>query len=291
VSFTLSVVDLPFVSYFISTVNESFAPAEVILPLLPRFNSSALTEPTAWTLNVLNGTEERKSIVCYCAKCGSTSISNELYEIIFGKTWPYTGKPWIQDLNSKRWKGLSKKDWKIDFGKTPSFAVIRDPKERIMSAFRSKVGCQGSVDISDRSRMVPKLLRLAGLPTKFASNPLDGSSGLCLNETVYLQALFMIHMQALQGKLNVHFLPQHLHCFRHAPPSKWTVVTTVESPKARCDLELVVLGKSAGKNCSLIKLHGTSKKARTSEALSAIDEARLDAITRKEYQFFGSYLN
>jgi len=290
VSFTLSVVDLPFVSYFISTVNESFAPAEVILPLLPRFNSSALTEPTAWTLNVLNGTEERKSIVCYCAKCGSTSISNELYEIIFGKPWDYNGPPWVQAMDSKRWKGLAKKVKTGDFGKKLSFAVVRDPKERLMSAFRSKVGCQGSVNIQDRNKNVPELLRLAGLPQRVASKPLH-SSGLCLNETVYLQALFMIHERALQGNLDIHFIPQHLHCFRYAPPSNWTVVTTVGSSKARCDLELVVLGKSSGVNCSLIKTHSTNNKARTPETLSTIDKARLDAITREEYEIFGSYLD
>jgi len=289
--YTPFVLDLPLVSYFNSTVNESFAPAEVILPSLPPFKSSTLTEPTAWTLTVSKGTKKRKSIVCYCAKCGSTSITNELYKIVFGKPWDYPlTEPWIQELDSTRWEGLGKKVRKIDFGKTSSFAVIRDPKERIMSAFRSKVGCQGWNDLTDREKIVPTLLRLAGLPKKVASKPQYGS-GLCLNKTVYLRALFMIHEQGLQGELNDHFLPQHLHCFRHAPPSKWTVVTTVESPKARCDLESVVSGKSAGVNCSLVKTHSSGKKARTPEALSTIDEARLNAITRKEYKIFGSYLD
>lgn len=277
-------------------MNKSFAPAKVILPLLPPFNSLALVKHvkqrkySAWTFNVSKGTKKRKSIVCFCAKCGSTSLVEELYKLVTEKPWPYTGYPYIQNLESKRWKGLGKKVGKIDFGKTPSFAMIRDPKERIMSAFRSKIGCQIGADMEDRKRLVPELLQLAGLPRKFVSKPICGSN-LCLNETIYLKALFMIHKRQLQGNLDAHFLPQHLKCFRHAPPSNWTVVTTVESPKARCDLELVDLGKSAGENCSLMKTHSSGKKVRTSEALSTIDKARLDAKTQEEYQVFVSYLD
>jgi len=263
------------------------------LPPLPHFKVSVFKstgfKPKAWTVKVPNGNQKRESVVCYCAKCGSTSLDSELYRILFGKPWPYSDWPWVQNLDSKRWKGLITQTtkWK-NFEQSPSFAVIRDPKERLLSAFRSKVRCQSN-NLADRKRLVPQLLKLAGLSKESASKPLDGP-GLCLNETIYLQALFMIHEKELQGRLDAHFLPQHLNCFLNVPPSKWSIVTTIGSAKAICDLELVVLGKSKGKNCSSVKKHATATPV-TPQKLSTIDEARLDAITREEYLIFGSYLD
>jgi len=275
-----------------STVLELFVRDKVILLPLPHFNVEKFkrtgVQPNARAVKVSNGNQTRESRVCGCAKCGSSALGSELYRILFGNPWPYSNWPFV-NMDSKRWKGLATRTtkWK-NFQRWPSFALIRDPKERLMSAFRSKVRCQGQgTDSSDRKKLVPQLLKLARLSKKSASKPLDGP-GLCLNETSYLQALYMIHKKKLQGKLDPHFLPQHLNCFLNAPPSNWTVVTTIGSAKAICDLELVVLGKSEGKNCLSVKKHATNSKPKK---LSTIDEARLDAITREEYLIFGSYLD
>ena len=44
--------------------------------------------------------------------------------------------------------------------------------------------------------------------------------------------------------LNVHFLPQDLHCFRNIPPSQWSYVTTPSDPKLYEKLTLVLFNKN-----------------------------------------------
>ena len=271
-----------------AALHENTSQSKSMLPLLPPFTSLAVIEPLVWTLKYSNGNEKVKSTFCCCAKCGSTSVVNALYEILLGKQWSYTDRPWPQTLNSSRWEGAATQKVNWDSFEEPSYAIIRDPKDRIMSAFRSKISCSGAVDLNDRKAYVPKLLELAGLSAELASKPLYGD-GLCLKEAVYLEALFMVHKKQLQGKLNIHFRPQNIDCFLHAPPSQWTVVTTVRSPKARCQLESIVSSNnSTGENCSYGTSHGTTREAR--DVLSVMDKARLAAITREEYQVLGPYL-
>ena len=244
------------------------------------------------------------SMVCACAKCGSTSFFSSLYKIAFGEDWPYSDKPWLQDLASHRWKGVADvalSDY--DMLQQNSFALIRDPKDRLMSAFRSKVTC-GKIyligDRNDRKRMVPKLLELAGLlPLERYGLQAPGSedAGLCLNRTTYLRALGEVWRSGKEAELDAHFLPQTNSCFLNLPPSKWKVVTSIDRPGALCDLESVVRGAVTSRNgtaardsedCSFIKRHSTEKG--DDATLSEEEEMLLEEITRREYKVLGPYL-
>ena len=193
--------------------------------------------------------------ICACSKCGTTSLYEELYAIVQGRSFAsmnYTGPPWIHDLtNHKLWTNIQAHrvhDWpeNDEFKKHGSFALIRDPRNRIISAWKSKVECVDR-DRSDHERLVPELLKLAG--------PIDSITvrtdlGFpCMDLSDYLLVLSQIHKQGNEGLLDGHFLPQHLFCFENIPPSMWTVVTTIDDPNSLCSLKSVLL-KSSNNNSS-----------------------------------------
>jgi len=268
--------------------------------------------------------------VCACAKCGSTSLYHELYNRVHGKGWTYGGAPYIHDLRSERWsqnsvramekckwsgkssvkywKGKNECQWRDDdHSRDNSLALIRDPKERLVSAWKSKVMCDEGGDVADRAYMVPGLLRLAGVTAEessiIAKKPANGGEGLCLDLDDFIQVMFRIHAQGKQGMINDHFRPQHLGCFLQVPPENWKVVTTAKSPDIMCKLESLLPGGNGNADDSnsdtMTKDCGAMKKTHATESLShyhhanltAVDIAMLDAITQDEYKVLGPYLD
>eukprot|EP00984_Skeletonema_dohrnii_P025923 scaffold15159_cov102-Skeletonema_dohrnii-CCMP3373.AAC.1 len=240
--------------------------------------------------------ELKPATLCTCAKFGSTSLWNELFAIVEGKSFKsmnYTGPPRIHDLSNKKlWTNIEAKrrtDWS-NFKDQDSFALIRDPKERIVSAWKSKVSCDTEAEIKEhRGNIVPLLLKLAGPSSNITARTDKGFP--CLDLSEYLAVLSQIHVQGREGLLDVHFLPQHLGCFKDVPPSMWTVVTTISGPNALCSLKSVV-SKSANMSntdddCQMIKTHNYTR----SVDLSRADEVILDRITSKEYELLGQYLD
>ena len=114
------------------------------------------------------------ALVCVPAKAGSTSFYFWLYHVLHGAAWPYSGPPWIQDVTSSRWTNLSNHARVTRFDKLPlrqrvrvlkdlsirRFAFIRDPLERAVSAYYSKMAC-GTGDAADHAGAVRQLLRQA----------------------------------------------------------------------------------------------------------------------------------
>jgi len=89
---------------------------------------------------------EHKVLICVCAKCGSTSVYKWMYEALLGKPWNFTGPPWVQAVDSKRWEGVGVRGLASDkegaLFRDPSvyrLAVVRDPRERYISAWKDKV--------------------------------------------------------------------------------------------------------------------------------------------------------
>jgi len=257
------------------------------------------TDEVAWEIiPATDATRARlkPATLCTCAKCGSTSMWEELFAIVQGRSFKsmnYTGPPWIHKLSNKKlWTNIhaeKKTDWS-NFKNQDSFALIRDPKERIVSAWKSKVTCDGNQEISDHKRLVPKLLELAGSSNITART----DKGFpCLDLSDYLAVVSHIHAQGQEGSLEEHFLPQHLGCFKNAPPSMWTVVTTISDPTALCSLDFVVSRSANMSNTHDDCQRGITKTHSTSELtynFTRADEDILDRITSKEYEMLGPYL-
>mmetsp|Transcript_4868 Transcript_4868/g.7984 ORF Transcript_4868/g.7984 Transcript_4868/m.7984 type:complete len:337 (+) Transcript_4868:148-1158(+) len=274
------------------------------------------TKSQAW--NIMPATDHadapiaklKPATICACAKCGTTSLWTELFAIVQGKSFHsmnYTGPPWIHNLSNKKlWTNIQARrvsDWS-NFKNQDSFALIRDPKERIVSGWKSKVACdvemKSSVacdvemEIHELVHIVPKLLDLAGpssnITARIKRTKRTGREYPCLDLSDFLAVLSHIHSQGKEGSLDTHFLPQHLSCFSDAPPAMWNVVTTISDPNALCSLKSIV-SRSAnvsntGEDCQMVKEHNIT----LSLNLTAADEVILDRITRKEYEMLGSYL-
>eukprot|EP00986_Skeletonema_menzelii_P001299 scaffold344_cov132-Skeletonema_menzelii.AAC.11 len=267
-------------------------------------NKKTAEEPAiAWevvpAVDYVEGTlaELKPATLCACAKCGTTSLYQELFLIVQGKSFKsmknYSGPPWVQDLWYKElWTNIHAKrktDWS-NFKNQDSFALIRDPKERIVSAWKSKVTCDGNKEITGHKMFVPQLLELAG-PSNITARTDKGWP--CLDLSDYLAVLSQIHAQGKEGSLNRHFLPQHLGCFKNAPPSMWTVVTTISDPTALCSLDFVVSRSANMSNTHDDCQRGITKTHSTSELtynFTRADEDILDRITSKEYEMLGPYL-
>lgn len=207
---------------------------------------------------------------CICAKCGCTSLYTWAYEQIFKKPWEYQGPPWIMATRSSRWQGAVKKISSSQLKDVKNkFAIMRDPQERLISSWKSKVACDGDkwgTDVPDRNAFVPSLAKLAGQ-----------SSKTCMGFEEFLQTLDTIHKQGKARQLNAHFLPQQFGCFRDLAPGNWTMTAPISDP----DL-LRAFGGSLGDASKSLPHHHASK---TGE-LFISDRARdlLKSVTKSEYE-------
>lgn len=148
-----------------------------------------------------------KSIsVCMCAKCGSTSLFRALYFSIVGvEKGP--GPPWVQQFAKWRAPGVRASAERGDV----HVHVTRDPLDRYISAFHSKIRCCPGEppkicfpdDVHKKGESFPnQLIRLSGNSTPVR----------CLHMADYALALRAVHRAGMQGSLDIHFLPQHLQC-------------------------------------------------------------------------------
>ena len=264
-----------------------------------RTNQNTAKSANAWEVvpaaGHVDGTlaELKPATLCACAKCGTTSLWEELFEIVEGKSFKsmnYTGPPWVHDLSNKKlWTNIHavrKSDWS-NFQNQDSFALIRDPKERIVSAWKSKVRCNTRTEIPGHRMVVPLLLKLAGPSSNISARTDEGFP--CLDLSDFLAVLSHVLAQGKEALLENHLLPQHLGCFKNTPPSMWTVVTTISNPRARCFLKSVVLktpNSKSEEDSQMIQTHNYT----LSLNLTRADKDILDRITSKEYEMLGPYL-
>jgi len=222
---------------------------------------------------------DAKVALCACLKCGSTSFFLFAYETLFGKKWPYEDSPWVHDLYSPRWEGkittISVDEMKRE--NVTSLALLRDPKERLISAWKSKVACDEhawKTDAGERQDIVVHLLFLANRPR--------GRD--CLPFEEFLDVLHDIHEAGNGQMLNWHFLPQQHGCFHHLAPDEWTVASTINDPHLFSSLSVALGGSS---EVSMIYAHDSGNKE-----LDLSDEAQrlLDDVTREEYAVLGQHL-
>ncbi len=241
-------------------------------------------------------TEE--ATICICPKCGTSSFYMKLYEITHNKSkeYKYKDSKWVWNLDdTSAWKNLKaerKTDWSNFSSSRNSLAVIRDPKERILSSWKSKVMCHEDADSFDAINIVPQLLRLVGLPDSTASHYTDKNGEItpCLDLSLFLVIMLQVHLEGKDGIVNHHFRPQHLYCFLHAPPSEWGVVTTIDDGSIACELKAMLgISNNDQNECKMGQEHSTDNLSRYTN-ITDTDHAILNAITREEYRVLAPYL-
>lgn len=136
-----------------------------------------------------------------------------LYQGIVGHPYNHTGRPYVHEW--WKWHGgksnLLSEHPKPRTPRQHGLWVIRDPLERYVSAYHSKVKCCASRipplrpcmdDTHDAEALVRDLLQLNGNATKLP----------CLPFRDFVDQLHLSHTIGLAGILNPHFKPQDLHC-------------------------------------------------------------------------------
>jgi len=225
---------------------------------------------------------EKDLVACGCGKCGSTAMWSLIYELTFRHPWNFSGMPYIQDVTSDRWEGkvIHESDetrQKTIMDRTFSFALIRDPKERLVSSWKSKVACRGDVfgtDTRDRNFLTQRLLQLAGT--------LHDDELQCLSLDDFLQALLKVHEQHLEMYLDRHFLPQSLGCFSKFSPEQWSMVASITDAEA-----FRALAERLGNHWeSPQAVHASTSSVQVSPRALEI----LDTITRAEYDTLQGHL-
>eukprot|EP00448_Togula_jolla_P018045 CAMPEP_0170590610 /NCGR_PEP_ID=MMETSP0224-20130122/11960_1 /TAXON_ID=285029 /ORGANISM="Togula jolla, Strain CCCM 725" /LENGTH=288 /DNA_ID=CAMNT_0010914415 /DNA_START=69 /DNA_END=932 /DNA_ORIENTATION=+ len=225
-------------------------------------------------------------IPCACAKCGTTAMLNFIYSRAMGHDWPYSVSADHKDIHNifaEWWTHVEEPQFELVWDKDRqaelmdsafSLAVIRDPMERLISAFKSKIQCAVGPHRGDpgREAFVKQLRELQGLET----------DETCLELTDFLEALASIHANGDAQYLNDHFLPQNLACFYTYPPDRWTVVSTV----AESDFFSVLASALDSTNTTPPGQHSSGTKILVTET----DYALLQNITTDEYAMIGDYL-
>jgi len=202
------------------------------------------------------------------------------------KTKKNKHKGFIHDVLYTRWHGL----FELVDGKAHqtrilqnqfSFALIRDPKERLISAWKSKIACGHHYGTNTwlRASMTRVLLKLAGRDTGEKDRPETADD--CLMLTPFLEALRDVHRWDKAWLLNAHYLPQTMGCFANDGPENWTYVVDIASEEP---LRLLA------EHLRYDETAGATHQSTAEVVLCEKDLEILDEITLEEYKVLGPYL-
>jgi len=218
--------------------------------------------------------------VCGCGKCGTSSMYEYIYNKSFGHTFNYTDEPWVQEVESSRWEGKfehitdHEKQEKL-MNSAYTYALIRDPKERIISSWKSKIACCDWYHPDyDRSTFVRNLRALAALKYD--------ESLKCQSLDDFLETMATIHRAGNAKDLDRHFLPQDLGCFSRFGAKRWTKVTVIQAEGSFDAISHHLHVEPAAPPHD----HGSDAKI----LISAQAAKLLDEITKDEYDMLRDYL-
>ena len=173
-----------------------------------------------------------RALVCVPAKAGSTSFYFWLYAALAGVQWPYSGPPWIQDVSSDRWAGGNLTGVRLArFAALPyrqrarilsdanvkRFALTRDPLERALSAYYSKVACDTG-DKGDHAGVIHQLLKQAprALAAGLGAGSYPNRSVPCLSASDFARMVLEARLNPnTRWQVNSHFMPQSDSCGLH----------------------------------------------------------------------------
>ena len=171
-----------------------------------------------------------KALVCVPAKSGSTSFYFWLYQALAGQPWPYTGDPWIQDVSSERWANLTgvrvarfaalpfrQRNRALSDTSIRRFALTRDPLERALSAYYSKIACETG-DAGDHAGAIRQLMKQA--PREVTKGLGRGSdlnrSVPCLSAVDWGRMVLEARLaESTRWEVNAHFMTQADACGFH----------------------------------------------------------------------------
>ena len=211
------------------------------------------------------------ALVCTPPKTGSTTVLANLYKFANGR--PFEGDDTTMEFHDSLyapiWHGLfDEPPWASLMSRKPTFAVaiVRDPVERLESAFNDKFRC---LDLDehpwkhwrDRERMTLRLLALVGYTI---APVVDGDSDpvACFSSfDQFVSIVYLVHAQGKAAQLDPHLLPQKEACFRHASPDKWDFVGEIRNPKALASIEKLMTDRTAAEVPSAGPIAGSSSAA------------------------------
>jgi len=242
---------------------------------------------------ILRYMKSRDVAICACAKCGSTSLWTWLFENEFRHSFHSdihrTDRSIsVQDVEKDPWHGKvdvveDKASQDEIMQKAFTFALVRDPKERLVSSWKSKVACGDrddyGTDVGGRETLVRNLKELWGRDDEQLGRKKHKD---CLKLKDFVRIILDIYHDGQAHNLNGHFMPQDKACFAHQPPTKWSQVSDIagSSPFAPLARQLA-FSETAEHSHSSINAVLISKD---------VDEM-LNEITAPEYAILSPYLS
>ena len=173
--------------------------------------------------NFISKRQAYQLVLCTCAKCGSTSLLTALCRSFRGShndsrcegNSVYYTKLWGSNEQKNRFRRF--------FAIKPNSLAVymwsyRDPVERYISAYKSKLQCCNSIS---RVPCIPRqnyyfaqnLITMTRGYKRHVLRPGANASNIsCLFMEEYVRALEVHHFRKEQNKLEQHFFPQHLEC-------------------------------------------------------------------------------
>ena len=238
------------------------------------------------------GPQYEKAVVCGCYKCGTTSFYFFLFQQIFDRSYSNTtleengGKPWWPHKTERKvWQGAFEEPIPVKEAKgelsspdTFSIAIVREPISRLVSAWKNRFACDEKTwgtSVGGRTWITKELLELSEMPLP---KHIEENSKYCLEFPEFVEALRLVYEEGDQDWLDMHILPQHLHCFRTVDPSDWTHIVTPGHPSIG-PLFANLFGLK-NTNVTLAKSNSSTKKAVLE--ISDHDMSILKAITADE---------
>ena len=186
--------------------------------------------------------------VCACAKCGTTTVMGALYQAVHGRTWIQEHGQRIDDpcgregtircvQNYTRWAAAGTNVSDARHAGSLHIIVWRDPVDRYVSAYHSKVKCcPGSTTQpcfeDPHSTHVRQVIQCE--PRRLYGRK-------CLTKWDYVSALAACNRDGGVAKIGNHFRPQQLACPAYPRGGPMLMVTFRAThraeppvPRARC---------------------------------------------------------
>ena len=230
----------------------------------------------------------QKAVICGCYKCGTTSLYSFLFHQIFDHSLRSmtNGVRDVHKTEREYWQGafeehpIPVKDAKGELSSPDTFsiAIVREPISRLVSAWKNRFACDEKTwgtSVGGRTWITKELLKLSEMPLP---KHIQENSKYCLEFPEFVEALRLVYEEGDQDWLDMHILPQHLHCFRTVDPSDWTHIVTPGHPSIG-PLFANLFGLK-NTNATLAKSNSSTKKAVLE--ISDHDMSILKAITADE---------